>query len=100
MKKVIIFIFAILSIFFLTLCNEKTDEAYTNTDPSPKEATIDTPVKTYERRIEAQSIANTIQNPGNYLGSRVEARGSSKNAVEQSNKRTEAQDKAMADFLK
>ena len=100
MKKTFIFIFAILSIFFLTLCGEEIEEDYTNTAESPKEAYIDSPTNTYKRRVETLNIVNTIQHPSSYLGSRVEARGSSKNAVKQSNKRTEAQDKAMEALTK
>ncbi len=100
MKKVSIFIVAILSIFFLTLCGEDIDEEYTNTEKPPKEAYIETPTNTYKRRVETLNIANTIQNPSSYLGSRLEARSSSKNAVTQSNKRTETQDKAMEALTK
>jgi len=100
MKKISIFILAILSIFFLTLCTEKTEEVSTNSSQSPKNAYIDTPMNTAKRSIETQNIANTIQNPSSYLGSRIDARGSSKNAVKQSNERIEAQDKAMDAFLK
>ncbi|MBT8347841.1 MAG: hypothetical protein HKP62_00085 [Sulfurovum sp.] len=100
MKKTSIFFFAIVSIFFLTLCVEETEEDYTNTEESPKETYIDSPINTYKGRIEAQNIANTIQDPSSYLGSRVEAIGSSKNAVKQSNKRSEAQDKAMEALIR
>jgi len=100
MKKISIFIFAILSIFFLTLCREETNEDYTNTEERPKEAYIDSPTNTYKRDVETLNIANTIQHPSSYLGSRVEARGSSKNAVKQSNKRTETQDKAIEALTK
>jgi|GEM_PF-2397730 len=100
MKKTSIFIFAILSIFFLTLCGEETEEDYTNTTESPKKTYLDSPINTYKDRIEAQNIANTIQHPSSYLGSRIDARGSAKNAVKKSNNRVEAQDKAMEDLLK
>lgn len=100
MKKVSIFIVAISSIFFLTLCGEEKAEDYTNTTETPKEAYIDSPTNTYKRRVETLNIANTIQQPSSYLGSRIEARGSSKNAVKQSNSRTEAQDKAMEALTK
>lgn len=100
MKKISIFIFAILSIFFLTLCREETnDEDYTN-EERPKEAYIDSPTNTYNKRVETLNIANTLQHPGSYLGSRVETRSSSKNAVEQSNKRTETQNKAIEALTK
>ena len=100
MKKISIFILAILGIFFLTLCGEDIDETYINTEETPKEAYIDTPTNTYKRRIEAQNIANTIQHPSSYLGSRVEAKVSSKSAVEQSNKRAETQNEAMEALMK
>ena len=97
MKKVSIFILAILGIFFLTLCTEKTEEVQTKSEEIPKtnDAYIDTPMNTAKRSIETQNIANTIQNPSSYLGSRLDARGSSKNAVKQSNARIEEQNKAM-----
>lgn len=95
MKKVIIFILAIFSIFFLTLREKNTEEDYKNTVATPKEAYIDSPTNTYKKRVETQNIANTLQLSNSYLGSRLDARGSAKNAVKQSNKRIEAQDKAM-----
>jgi len=100
MKKISIFIFAILSIFFLTLCSEETGEDYTNTEERPEEAYIDTPANTYKRRVETLNIANTIQHPSSYLGSRVESRASSKNAVKQINLQMETQDKAMEALTK
>ena len=100
MKKISIYIFAILSVFFLTLCTEETDEDYTHTEERPKEAYIDSPTNTYKKHVETLNIANTIQNSGSYLGSRVDARASSKNAVKQSNKRTETQDKAIEALTK
>lgn len=95
MKKITIFILAILGIFFLTLCTETTEQVPTNTTKVSNDAYIDTPLNTAKRDIETQNIANTIQNPSSYLGSRIEARGSSKNAVKLNNERIEAQDKAM-----
>lgn len=100
MKKISIFIFAILSIFFLTLCKKETVEGHTNTEERSTEAYIDTPTNTYKRKVETLNIANTIQHPSSYLGSRLEARTLSKNAINQSNKRTEAQDKAMEALTK
>lgn len=100
MKKISIFIIAILSIFFLTLCGEETDDDYTTTEERSEKAYIDTPANTYKKRVETLNIANTIQNPSSYLGSRVEARGSSKNAVKQINTQTKAQDKAIEALMK
>ena len=100
MKKVSIFFVAIFSIFFLTLCQEESELGEIEPAKSSKEASFDTPLNTYKERIEIQNIANTIQNPNSYFGSRVEARGSSKQAVKQSNIRSEAQDKAIDAFMK
>ena len=100
MKKVSIFIVAIIGIFFLTLCQEETEVGEKHTIQNPKEPYMDTPINTYKERVEAQNIANTIQNPNSYLGSRIEARGSSKQVVKESNQRSEAQNKAIEDFMK
>ena len=100
MKNSSILIFSTLSIFLLTACGEETKGNHTNTLETPKKTYIDTPINTYKGRIEAQNIANTINPSSSYLGSRLDARGSAKNAVQQSNKRTEAQDKAMESLLK
>jgi len=100
MKNSSILIFAILSIFLLTFCREETKENHTNTIETPKKTYIDSPTNTYDRRVEALNIANTIQHPVGYLNSRVDARGSAKKSVKQSNKRAEAQDKAMEALTK
>jgi hypothetical protein len=100
MKKISIFIIAILSIFFLALCGEETGEEYADTEEISEKAYIDTHANTYKKRVDTLNIANTIQHPSSYLGSRVEARGSSKNAVKQINTQTEAQDKAIEALMK
>ena len=100
MKKVSIFIFVILGIVFFTLSGEDTEEEYTSPTETHKKTYIDSPMNTYKSRIEAQNIANTINPSSSYLGSRLDARGSAKNAVKQSNQRAEAQDKAMEALMK
>ena len=101
--KSIIFVLIILSIFFITTSEKEKQEDHTNTIESPetpKKTYIDTPMNTYKTRIEAQNIANTINPSSSYLGSRLDARGSAKNAVKVGNKRMEEQNKAMEAFLK
>ena len=100
MKKIGILIIVILSgIFLFQTCERETQENHANTIEGP-EKTFDTPMKTYERRIEAQNIANTIQSPSSYLNSRVNARESTKKSVKEGNKRMEEQDKAIEAFMK
>lgn len=101
MKNISIFILIILSIFILTACGEERQEDHTDTSETPKKTYLDSPTNTYETRVEALNIANTIQNPVNtYLKSRVDARGSAKNSIKESNKRIEEQDKAMEALTK
>ncbi len=101
MKNISILIFVILSIFLLTTCEEETQENHTDTIETPKKTYLDSPINTYERRVEALNIANTIENPvSTYLNSRVDARGLAKKSVKESNKRMEEQDKAMEALTK
>ena len=101
MKNISILILVILSIFLLTTCGEETQDNHTDTIETPKKTYLDSPTNTYERRVEALNIANTIQNPVNtYLNSRVDARGLAKKSVMESNKRIEEQDKAMEALTK
>ncbi|MFT7824823.1 MAG: hypothetical protein ABXS92_08680 [Sulfurimonas sp.] len=100
MKKIGILIIAALSgIFLFQMCGRETQENHANTTESP-EKTFDTPMKTNEKRIEAQNIANTIQSPNRYLNSRVNARESAKKAVNESSRRMKEQDKAIGNFMK
>jgi hypothetical protein len=100
MKNSRILIFSILSIFLLTACGEETKENHTDTIETPKKTYIDNPTNTYDRRVEAQNIANTLQNPVNtYLNSRTDAMSLAKQAVKKSDKRTEEQDEAMEALL-
>lgn len=101
MKNISIFILIILSIFILTDCGEERQEDHTGTSETSKKTYLDSPTNTYETRVEALNIANTIQNPVNtYLNSRVDARGSAKKSIKESNKRIEEQDKAMEALTK
>lgn len=98
--KSIIFVLIILSIFFITTREKEPLEDHTNSNEAPKKTYIDTPMNTYKTRVKAQNIANTINPSNSYLGSRLDARGSAKNAVSVGNKRMEEQDKAMEALLK
>ena len=109
MKNIIFLLIVIfVGIFFLRTCGIGTQETYTdaiepqtNTIETPKKTYIDSPKNTYERQVEAQSIANTLQTPvDTYLNSRVVARDDAKQSVKESNKQTKEQDKAIEDFLK
>ena len=101
MKNSHIFILSALSLSLLTACGEDPQENHTNAINTPKKTYLDTPLNTYESRIEAQNIANTIQNPVNtYLDSRIDAIGLAKESIKESNKRSEAQDKAMEALTK
>jgi hypothetical protein len=100
MKNILIIIFIILGIFFLTTGGEETQENHTNTIEKPKKTYLDSPTNTYDRRVEAQNIANTIQHPVSYLNSRVVTRGSAKKSVKESNKRMGERDKAMEALTK
>jgi len=103
MKLVGILLLIVVAILFLTTSRETTYETHKNpikkTIETPQKA-FDTPIHTYTKRIEAQNIANTIQSPNSYLGSRIDARGSAKKSLNESNKRIEEQNKAMDAFLK
>ncbi|MFC2057672.1 hypothetical protein ACFLR6_01915 [Campylobacterota bacterium] len=61
MKNISILIFIILSIFLFSTCEEETQENHADTIETPKKSYLDSPTNTYERRIEALNIANTIQ---------------------------------------
>ena len=98
MKIIGILLIIITIILFLTTNQKTTNNIQVNTVETPQKS-FDTPMNTYKERIEAQNIANTIQSPGSYLGSRVEARGSAKQSLRESNKRREAENKAIEDML-
>lgn len=101
MKNIsILIIITLLSIFLLKTCGKKTKENHANTIESPKKTYLDTPKNTYDSRVEALNIANTIQNPDTYLDSRVNARESAKKSVQESNKRMGEQDKAIEALTK
>jgi len=101
MKNSSILIFSTLSIFLLTACGEKTKEDQTNTIEAPKKTYLDNPTNTYDSRVEALNIANTLQNPVNtYLNGRVDAMSLAKGSVKESNERTDAQDKALEALMK
>ncbi len=100
MKNIFIIIFIILGIFFLTTGGEETQENHTSTIEKPKKTYLDSPTNTYDRRVEAQNIANTIQHPVSYLNSRVVTRELAKKSVKESNKRMEERNKAMEALTK
>lgn len=100
MKNSSILIFSTLSIFLFTACGEETKGNHADTIDLPKKTYIDNPTNTYERRVEAQNIANTLQNPVNtYLNSRTDAMSLAKKSIKESNKRTDEQDKALEALL-
>lgn len=90
----------VLVTLFLTACADETQVNEFNTVETIEKTEFDTPMKRSERQIENLNIVNSIQNPTGYLNSRIEARGSSKQSVQESNKQTEAQDKAIEAFMK
>jgi hypothetical protein len=109
MKKIIILLIVVfLGIFVLRSFGIiGTQETYTDaTEPktdtieTPKKTYIDSPRNTYERQVEAQSIANTLNDPGTYLNRRAATRDDAKQSVKESNKQVEEQNKAVEDFLK
>ena len=101
MKNISILLLVILSIFLLTTCEEEIEENHINTIEEPKNIYIDTPIKTYKRRVETLNIANTIQTPvDTYLNSRVDVRASARGSVKSANKKMEEQDKAIEALLK
>lgn len=108
MKNIIILLIVIFfGIFFLRTCGVGTEETYTapvesqtDTAESPKKTYIDTPRNTYERQVEVQNIANTLDDPGTYLNRRAATRDDAKQSVKESNRQIEEQDKAIEDFLK
>ena len=100
MKKLTLYIVSGLAVLLFNACGEEEQVSYTETIESSEPAHFDTPAKQSAQRIEALNIANTIQNPSSYLGSRIEARGSAKDSVQEGNKRMEEQDKALEAFLK
>jgi len=101
MKNIgILIVITLLSIFLFKTCGKETQENHANTIESPKKTYLDSPKNTYDSRVEALNIANTIQNPDTYLNSRVNARESAKKSVQESNKWMEEQDKAIEALTK
>jgi hypothetical protein len=100
MKNISILVLVTLGIFLLTTCGEETQENHTDTIETPKKTYLDSPINTYEERIEAQNIANTLQSPNSYLNSRVIERDEAKKSVNQGIKQIEEQEKAIEAFLK
>lgn len=96
--KSVIFVLIILGIFFFTTREEDSYIKQTNTTETPqtpKKTSIESPMNTYKKRVEAQNIANTINLSNSYLGSRLDGRGMAKDAVKVGKKRIEEQNKAM-----
>lgn len=100
MEKFTLYGLIILTTLILSACGEEIQENEFNTVETTEKTEFDTPIKRSERQIENLNIVNSIQNPTGYLNSRVDARVSSKKSVQESNKRTEAQDKAIEAFMK
>ena len=95
-------ILLILIIIGLILFTSFETETEVSSSEAGKKTMIDSPRNTYETRIEAQNIANTLQSPvsNNYLNSRVNAKEMSKSSVQEANQRIQAQDKALEAFIK
>lgn len=103
MKFIGILLLITVAILFLTTSKKNTYETQTHSVENTietSEKTFDTPIHTYKRRIEVQNIANSIQSPNSYLGSRVETRESAKKSLSESNKRIEEQNKAVEALVK
>jgi len=95
MKGIIFVLLIIAAMLFLTTSNDTDYESHTETADTPKKTYHDTPINTYEQRIEAQNIANTIQPSSSYLGSRIDARGDAKDSVKQANELMESRNKTL-----
>lgn len=100
--KSILVVIIILGIYFMVIREEvpeydQTNEVATMEEPQQE---FDTLSNTYEKRVEAQNIANTINPSSSYLGSRLDARTGASNAVKVGNDRMEAQEKALDALMK
>ena len=100
MKGIIFVILIIVFMLFIVGPREDSVQNYTEDTQEAKQTYIDTPMNTYKERIEAQSIANTIQTSGSNLNSHINARVDSKQAVQTTNSQMEANDKAIEAFMK
>ena len=98
MKGILLILIIIGLILFISF----ETETEVSSSETAKKTMIDSPRNTYETRIEAQNIANTLQSPvsNNYLNSRVNAKEMSKSSVQEANQRIQAQDKALEAFIK
>ena len=85
---------------FFTTSNDTGYESNTQTANTDKKTYHDTPINTYEQRVEAQNIANTIQPSNSYLGTRIDARRDAKESVKQANELMESRNKALDAFTK
>lgn len=101
MKNILIVMILIAGLFFFMTREDAPYADRTGAAESPGKTRLDTPANTYEERVEALSISNTLQKPVNsYLDGRVDAMGSARKSVNVGNERMEAQDKAMEELLK
>ena len=101
--KSILFVLIIVGIYFMTFGKKEpqmSDVNPTTLSETTNNKSMDSLSNTYKTRVEAQNIANTINPSNSYLGSRLDARGSAKGAVDTSNQRTEAQNKAIDNLIK
>lgn len=100
MKSIIFVILIIAAILFLTTSGEYREESDIQHVDTPKKTYLDTPINTYEQRVEAQNIANTLTPSSSYIGSRIDARGDAKDSVQQTNSQMESREKAIEAFTK
>ena len=101
MKNILIVIALIAGLFFFMTKEDAPHADRTGATESPGKTYLDTPANTYEERVEALNISNTLQKPVNsYLDGRVNAVGNARESVNVGNERREAQDRAMEDLLK
>lgn len=100
MKSIIFVILIIAAILFLTTSGEYREESDIQDVDTPKKTYLDTPINTYEQRVEAQNIANTLTPSSSYIGSRIDARGDAKDSVQQTNSQMESREKAIEAFTK
>lgn len=100
MKHLTLYGLIALITVMLSACGEETQENEFNSLETTEKTEFDTPIKRSEKQIENLNIVNSIQNPTGYFNSRIDARVSSKQSVQESNKRTEAQEKAIEAFMK
>lgn len=101
MKNILIVIVIIAGFFFFMTKEDAPYADRTGVPESPEKTHLETPANTYEERVEALSISNTLQKPVNtYLDGRVDAMGNARKSVNVGNKRMEAQDKAMEALTK